>query len=206
MKIIFYLSFLFVTVSAYSQTSDSASLLVKYGAKSAELQDLLVFKKIDYFSILVNSPELKGKKFALISKEYWDGKITRTDTIEDFGNSPGPGLPSDSLAITVLSEKMTKDSLRISFTFKSQFKFGLTKKFQTTLSDYYSTRDLSNGESTNIAIGNTFPLLVYTLPYKNPKTPGWLYYYQLTKEGLPPKDWGKKYNIEHYIVFEMIIY
>ena len=28
---------------------------------------------------------------------------------------------------------------------------------------------------------------------------------ELTKEGIPPEQWGEKFNLEHYIIFEMKI-
>ena len=94
-------------------------------------------------------------------------------------------------------------SIKKQIYFKFKGLFSTTRKYKTTEANNYSTRDLSNGEETKIQIGKTFPLIAYSLPYKDPKYPGYLFYCELTKEGFPPEKWGEKFNLEHYIVFEM---
>lgn len=204
MKRLFIILLIIIPIFSTAQENESAELLVKNGVESSELRDLLAFKNIDYFSILISDESILEKKFAVISKEYWDGRVTGIDTVADLSKTPIPGLFNDTLIITILAEKSENDSLRITFNFKQLF--SVTKKYQTTTLDTYSTRDLSNGKSTNVNIGESFPLLVYSLPYEKPDYPGWLFYCELTSDGVPPKDWGEKYNLKHYIVFEMVIF
>ena len=204
MKKIAFVFGIILSMTTYGQENDTAKLVVKYGVNDIQLQNLLNFKNIDYFTIKISGAKIMGKKFAVLSKEYWNGKVSRTDTVTDLSNTPIPGLSRDSLVITVLVEKSDPDSMRISFNYDQRF--GITKKYKTTVSDKYSMRSLSNGAEHKVKIGENFPLLVYTLPYENPNYPGALFYCQLTNEGIPPKDWGEKYKLKHYIVFEMILY
>lgn len=204
MRKLFIFIFFIFSIICKSQESAGIKLIINQGVESSELQDLLKFKEIDYFTIIVTGEELKGKKFAIVSKEYWDKDLKNTDTIADLSKTPIPGLNNDTLITKILAEKSDNDSLRISFNFKRLF--GVTKKYKTTTLNTYSTRNLSNGKNVNINLGESFPLLVYTLPYENPEYPGWLFYCELTRDGVATEDWGEKYNLKHYVVFEMIIY
>ena len=71
----------------------------------------------------------------------------------------------------------------------------------------YSLRDglVTNESFKNIATNTTMPLFVYSLPYEDPKQPGYKYYCALTADGVPPDKWWDKYKVEHYIIVEMKI-
>ena len=198
-KLFFLFGILFTTLS-FGQKPDSLSLKIDYGVKSEEFQDYLLMKYIDFYKVKISDENLKEKSFTIISKEYWGKKMTKVDTILNLSKSPRK-ITSDSLAFNVITEKVNADSLQIYFSFKGLF--SITRKFKTTEANNYSTRDLSNGKETKFGYGKSFPLLVYSLPYKDPKYPGYLFYCELSKEGIPPEQWGEKFNLEHYIIFEM---
>ncbi|WP_299229710.1 hypothetical protein [uncultured Psychroserpens sp.] len=198
-KLIFIIIIL-STYLSFGQKSDSLSLKIDYGVKSEEFQDYLLMKHIDFYKVKVSDKNLKDKSFTIISKEYWNKNLTKTDTIINLSNSARK-ITNDSLKFNIITEKTDKDSLQIYFSFKGLF--STTRKFKTTEANNYSARDLSNGIETKFEYGNSFPLIVYSLPYKNPKYPGYLFYCELSREGIPPEQWGEKFNLEHYIIFEM---
>lgn len=199
MKALFLLSFLSFTV-CFSQNQDSLKLKIDYGVASEEFQDYLLMKNIDFYKVNISNKNLKGKTFTLVSKEYWNKELTKTDTIINLKNSPRR-IESDTLSFNIITEKVSKDSLQFFVKFKGLL--SINRKYKTTEANSYSARDLSNGIETNFQLGKSFPLLVYTLPYKDPKYPDYLFYCELTKEGIPPEEWGDKFNLEHYIIFEM---
>ena len=199
MKALFLLSLLSFTV-CFSQNQDSLKLKIDYGVASEEFQDYLLMKNIDFYKVNISNKNLKGKIFTLVSKEYWNKELTKTDTIINLKNSPRK-IEADTLSFNIITEKVSKDSLQLFVKFKGLF--STNRKYKTTETNSYSTRDLSNGIETNFQLGKSFPLLVYTLPYKDPKYPDYLFYCELTKEGIPPEEWGDKFNLEHYIIFEM---
>ena len=57
----------------------------------------------------------------------------------------------------------------------------------------------------NIPINKTMPFFVYSLPYEDPKRPGYMFYCELTAKGIPPEKWWNKYKVPHFIVVEMKI-
>ncbi len=120
----------FFYVCSFAQEADSVSLFINYGVSSVELQDFLAFKNIDYYTIRIIDEKIKGKKFVIVSKEYWGQELTRIDTVTDLSKTRIPGLANDSLIITVLTEKSEKDSLKISFKYNRLF--GIIKKYHTT--------------------------------------------------------------------------
>tara|TARA_R110002124_G_C8710318_1_gene494840 strand:- start:48 stop:659 length:612 start_codon:yes stop_codon:yes gene_type:complete len=198
-KLIFIIIIL-STYLSFGQKSDSLSLKIDYGVKSEEFQDYLLMKYIDFYKVKASDKNLKDKSFTIISKEYWNKNLTRIDTVINLSNTARK-ITTDSLKFNIITEKINKDSLQIYFSFKGLF--STTRKFKTTEANNYSARDLSNGIETKFEYGNSFPLIVYSLPYKDPKYPGYLFYCELSREGIPPEQWGEKFNLEHYIIFEM---
>jgi len=200
MKKLFILMVTFFSMLCFGQTSDSLTLKIDYGVKSEEFQDYLLMKHIDFYKVNISSKTLKEKTFKLVSKEYWNKKMIKADTIVNLSKSPR-GILSDSLKFNIITEKIDKDSLQIYFKFKGLF--STTRKYKTTKANNYSARDLSNGIETKIQLGKFFPLIVYSLPYKDPKYPGYLFYCELSRESIPPENWGERFNLKHYIIFEM---
>lgn len=200
MKKLFILIGILFSITCVGQKSDSLALKIDYGVKSEEFQDYLLMKRIDFYKVDVSGKNLKEKTLTIVSKEYWNKKKIKVDTIVNISQS-SRRLENDSLKFNIITEKVNKDSLQIYFKFKGLF--STTRKYKTTKSSNYSARDLSNGIETKFHYGESFPLIVYSLPYKDPKYPDYLFYCELSREGISPEEWGEKFNLEHYIVFEM---
>ncbi len=75
---------------------------------------------------------------------------------------------------------------------------GLNRKYDAITSDDYSLRDIG----TKIAIRNNvpFPAFAYILPYEEN---GWKMYCAVDQSGTNVEDWGKRFKIRHYLIFEM---
>lgn len=79
------------------------------------------------------------------------------------------------------------------------------KKFKIYSSNNYSLRNpivIEDGVS-RIPKEKFTPFLVYSLPYEDPSRPGYLQYCTLTSGGVNPENWGKEFNVKHYILIEL---
>ena len=189
-----------ISCCTYAQQLDSASVLVKWGAESKELIDYYRFEGIQYFNISINGENLKNRSYAIIAKEYWNKKLTKSDTLVNTKRM-GFKINADSLEFRLIAKKTSSDTVNTMFFLPN---FGTTRKFRTTNSNFYALLDPSNGKSVKYNIHKPIALFSYTLPYEDPKLPGVLQYCELSRKGLPVEQWGEKFNIEHYIVFEMM--
>ncbi|GAB3816348.1 hypothetical protein GCM10028895_11460 [Pontibacter rugosus] len=84
---------------------------------------------------------------------------------------------------------------------------GLNPKYKSNKTDLYSLRDATGslGDPVRVPLNSSFPLFVYSLPYVDPKQPDLYQYCALTQDAVPPSEWGSKYGVKHYIVFELEI-
>ena len=202
MKIFFFslLSFvLLISQNGFGQGKDSVNLKVDWGTESKELQDYYRFQNIDYFKVAFKGDQLKNSFYLLVSKEYWDGKLSKTDTVV---NSRGMEMKigENEFKFRVMAQKAEEDTVKFQFFFSN---FSITKKFKASKQDTYSLRDISNNKSVNVAVKMPLTLFAYSLPYQDPKRPGWLMYCELSREGIPPEKWGEKFGVKHYIIFEL---
>lgn len=203
MKKLVFILVILCSISSLGQNKDSINLKIDH-PKSSDFNDLLSFEKIDFRKIMLYGGNLKGKSFIIVAKEYWEGKLTKEDTIVNSSKMVvRKTITSDTLKINYIAKKKTLDSLRVNFNILQHF--GIPRTFKVSKSKMYSTRDLSNGKNIKFSTGQSFPLLVYSLPYVDPKRPKYGFYCELTAGGIPPNKWGEHYDIEHYIVFELII-
>lgn len=188
----------FTTFLAFCQEKDSVTLEVN-SVESRELLEFYRFERIDYFKMQLKGEGIKDQFFILSSSEYWNGEITKADTIvntKNFGLKNG----ADSITIRVMSKKTDSDTIKFQFSLP---RFSTTRKFPTTTKNTYSLRDItSNGEET-FAANEPIDMLVFSLPYEDPARPGYLFYCELSREGTPPEKWGEKFGVEHYIVFKL---
>lgn len=185
-----------------AQAIDSTRFGIGYGPSSADLKDLFLFEGIDYFNISFSDPKLQGKRFVLTSKEYQDKQLVRVDTVT---KKVQYGSADSTLAFRVIARKTKADTVAFTFFFPQ---FLINRHYHTTSSNAYSLRSPAKGGSTKpvpAPIGKGFPLLAYSLPYADPQQPGFLFYCQLSEEGVPPEKWGETYGVPHYIVFELNI-
>lgn len=166
-----------------------------YGSKSQELTNILDFQNIDYFRVKFVGQKLKGKYFSMYCKEIWDGEVRKVDTlINSKLNSRVGQIKEDTLSLTALGRQID-DKLKLSFRFPM---VGLNKKYDAIISDDYSLRDI--GTDVKIKINENFPAFAYILPYIEGD---WKNYCGVANSGGNVTDWGKKFKIRHYLVFEM---
>ncbi len=147
----------------------------------------------------VSGQSIEDQYFILSSMEYWDGELTKIDTIANtkmYRMKNG----SDTLEIRVMSKKIDSDTIKFQFHLP---RFSTNKEFTTTTKNTYSLRDITSNRQGTFGANNPINLLVYSLPYEDPERPGYLFYCKLSREGVPPEKWGKKFGVEHYIIFKL---
>ena len=181
-----------------AQETDSVTLEVNT-VESRELLDYYRFEGIHYYKMQVSGESINDKYFILSSMEYWNGKLTKLDTIANtklYRMKNG----TDTLGIRVMSKKTDSDTIKFQFHLP---RFSTTRKYPTSQKDTYSLRDITSNRKATFAATESINLLVYSLPYEDPERPGYLFYCELSREGVPPEKWGEKFGVLHYIVFQL---
>ena len=195
MRTTFFILLLFPVVG-FSQSNNEITMTTDYGSDNQELQDILTFEKIDYYHVEFAGTNLKGKNFSLISKEVWNGEVTKIDTIANTAKSERmQAIPNDTLRLRVTGKKTFADELKLLFRFPQ---FGSERTYKATKSDDYSLRDV--GTQLPIEIGKNFYAFAYILPYEQD---GWKMWCAVDSSGKDVESWGNEFGIEHYLIFEM---
>ncbi len=187
-----------ITGNSYGQTEIVAPeiKMTTEFVKNREVQDLMQFENINFYYIYFTGISLIGKDYVLVSKEIWDGKITKIDTLIDTSKSSYIGkLENDTLKIKVIAKKTYENNLKVHFRFP---RLGITKKFDAINSDAYLLRNI--GINVPIIANKKFYALAYILPYEKDGTQR---YCAVENSGVDVEMWGKKFNIKHYVLFEM---
>ncbi|WP_196885570.1 hypothetical protein [Aureivirga sp. CE67] len=193
MKKIALQAFLFLlTISTYGQ---KFTVSVDYSSENQELQDYFMFENIDYYKYNFSGKDLKGKDYLLTVKEMWHGKMTNLDTIVDSRNSRK--IADSTFKFRVLAKKTKENQLKMQFRFPG---FSTTKFFTSTDSEKYSLREIVALQNKNKESGKKIYLMAYILPYKQGN---YLMYCAVDSSEYKPEEWGEKFNIEHYLIFEM---
>lgn len=191
----------------HAQPNDSTTITVNWDMQSAELRDVLRLQDIDYFSVAFTDTSLRGKHFKIRSKEYRNGKLTATRdhfTETDYPAAFAFHNDSASFGFKVLAHQSQKKQTHFMFQFD---RVGLNPTYKSRNTPLYSLRDATGslGEPVRVPLHTPFPLLVYSLPYVDPKHPDLYQYCALTQDAVPPSEWGKTFGVKHYIVFELEI-
>lgn len=161
---------------------------------------------IDYYKVLLKQPKnIKNSYLFLTTKEYWKGKVSKTDTLlpTEYAKDDLKLNTNDSSTLSLITKPLN-DSVLFNYRFLG---LSMTKKYKRINSDKYSLRDglVTDEAFKKIPTNKTIPLFVYSLPYEDPKQPGYQFYCALTANGIPPEKWWDKYKVKHYIVVEMKI-
>jgi hypothetical protein len=176
-------------------------MMSEYGAKDKELLDLMHFEHVDYYTIKFTGQELKSKSYTIWVKEIWDGKIKSESIV--FNSKELATIGMDKVGDTILNLKVMgkltpKNKLKISFMFP---RFSNTKEYDATESTLYSLRNLAEESKLDIGFDKNFHFLAYILPYKRKDgTSSWC---EVGSSGKDVENWGKKFGIKHYLLFEM---
>jgi hypothetical protein len=207
-KILIFLFSCLPLGQAFGQTRlpDSTQVEIHSGVSDPALQDLLSASNVNYFRLVCKDSLLRGQPFYLIAKEYKYKKLHSTDTV--FRQVPvaylGSGKKDKKMEIRLLARYRNLDTVEMHLRYPSVS----TRKIYSTLAkDTYSLRDAlnSHGDPVRVAVGRPVPVWVYSLPYEDPKKPGYLFYCELTAKGVPPEKWGEHYGVQHYLIFELFI-
>ena len=199
MKTLFFYFFILSFILSFSQEKDKSNsihLSYTYGSNNAETDDILRIQSIDYFKLKFKGKDLIDKNFMILSKEIWNGKITKTDTLINTSlNENRKKIETDTLNFEILASN-----------FKTHFIFSdftLRKDYKSIVSDDYSLRILSDKKKFKILPNKRFILGAYILPYSHN---GFLYWCSVEDSGIDVFKWGDKFDIEHYLVYEMMFF
>ena len=183
-----------VSGQAKSSTAD-IKMISEFGSKNFEVTNILQFQNIDYFRVKFAGQKLKGKYFSMLCKEMWDGEVRKVDTLINSKTNTRVGqIKEDTLSLTVFGNRID-NKLKLFFRFPM---VGLNKKYDAIISDDYSLRDI--GTDMKIKINESFPAFAYILPYEEG---GWKMYCAVADSGEKVENWGKKFKMKHYLIFEM---
>lgn len=161
-----------------------------------EFRDLIQFSEMDYFKVLISAENLKGKNYYILSKEIWKGKLKKTDTVFNSRQHEIFKVAADTLRFTVLSGKTDAKNIRVRFDFG---RFSVVKNYRSTKSNEYSLRNF--GTQLEPSVGNPFYAFACILP--NEHEDGSKSWCEVDAAGSDIENWGKKFGIEHYLLFEM---
>ncbi len=186
---------------SFGQQKSDLKMKSDYGSDNKEMLDLFRFENIDYYKIKFTGKELKTKTYTITVKEIWGGKVKSEKIVFDSKEMAGMELDKvndTTLNLNVMSKLTSKNKLKVSFMFP---RFSTTKEYDALETNEYSLRNLADESKLEIAYGNQFYFLAYILPYK--RADGSKSWCEVGSNGKDIENWGKKFGIKHYLLFEM---
>lgn len=187
--------------SSYAQQKTDLKMTSKFGSENRDLFDILMFENIDYYKIKFNGNELKNKTYKITVKEIWDGNLKSESTVFDSKEMVEMNLDKvndTSLSLKVISTLTPKNKIKISFVFD---RFSNTKEYDAIESDEYSLRNLADESKLPIGYGEKFYFMAVILPYQ--RANGSKSWCEVGSSGKDIENWGKRFGIKHYLLFEM---
>lgn len=195
---------LLLTQFIFSQTAKSdLKMVTKYSSELQETRDLLSFQGLEYMKLKFTGTNLSDKGYRLSVKEIWDGIIVRDTVVIDSKTSDWEQfrkINDSTLIIRIASKHTAENKLKMTFYFP---RFSITKEYDAINSNDYSLRNIADESQLEIATGKKFNLLAYILPYE--RTDGSKSWCDVGSSGKDIENWGKKFGIKHYLLFEMLI-
>ena len=187
---------------AFSQASGGElKMISSFGSNNPETSDLLQFEGIDYLKLKFTGKELKQKGYQLTVKEIWDGKIVRDTIVFDsksIGIKEFEKVNDTVFNMKVVSKLTHKNKLKMTFKFP---RFSITREYDAIATDDYSLRNIAEESKMKIGYDKKFYLLAYILPYEHKDgSKSWC---EVGTSGKDIENWGKKFGIKHYLLFEM---
>lgn len=172
-----------------------------YGFKETEMLDWMRFERIDYYQIKFVGADLKTKNYTISVKEIWNGKARSESTVissKDLKEN-GLDLVGDTVLTMKVMGKLTADKkLKLSFMFP---RFSTTKEYKALNSSEYSLRNLADESKLPIGYGEKFNFMAYILPYE--RKDGSKSWCEVGGSGKDIENWGKKFGIKHYLLFDL---
>jgi hypothetical protein len=199
--LLFSLALLFPFLT-FGQSAPSASIsMVNNDAEiDTDLRYITNFLAIEYKKISFLGEGLNGKSFRIVATEIWNGEIVDSTTVIDTSEFPAVHLQKisgEEYELRVISKLTEENKLRMMFRFPS---FSTTREFDAVDTNEYSLRQADLLNIKEIQPGETFFLLNYILPYEEN---GVKHYCSVGQSGSDVFNWGREFDLEHYIVFTM---
>lgn len=201
-KSILLLTCLILTNLSFGQkNNNNLKMISDYSSDNPEIRDILQFEGIEYLKLKFIGKELKNKSYHLTVKEIWNGKIVRDTTVfnsKTIGVKQFEKVNDTTLTLKVISKLTHKNKLKMTFRFP---RFGITKEYDAIDTKDYSLRNIAEESQMEIGYDKKFNLLAYILPYE--KKDGSKSWCDVGTSGKDIENWGKKFGIKHYLLFEM---
>ena len=195
------LFFFFSLLSIRSQDTDLQLRSDMSYHDNEVLSDLMAFQGIEYFDLSFEGEALPDKKFIFTAKEIWDGQLKKIDTIINSTTFPIKKLQTineKKFDVEIIAQQLIEaNKLKVLFDL-GQLK--ITRYYELTDSKRYSLRNLIKESGLSITYKEPFVFLAYIMPYK--RDDGGYSYCDVGSSGKDIDNWGKKFGIEHYIIFE----
>ncbi|WP_178984609.1 hypothetical protein [Winogradskyella helgolandensis] len=183
------------------KTVSGLKMETEYASDIEEVSDILSFEGIDYMRLKFSGEQLKGKSYRLSVKEIWDGKIVSDTAVMDsrsIGVKQFETLSDTVFKMKVISKHTEDNKLKMTFKFP---RFSVNKTYEAIDSENYSLRNLGDESNLEISYNKSFYLLAYILPYE--REDGSLSWCDVGTSGNDIENWGEKFGIKHYLLFEM---
>lgn len=199
--ILLIISIIFLNISFGQTTNEGLKMTTDYSSENPEIRDILQFEGIEYMKIKFTGKKLKNKSYHITVKEIWNGKIVRDTTVfnsKNIGIEQFEKINDTILKFKVISKLTHNNKLKITFKFS---RFSTTKEYDAIDTDEYSLRNIADESNLEIKYNEKFYLLAYILPYERPDgSKSWC---EVGTSGKEIENWGKKFGIKHYLLFEM---
>lgn len=190
-----------LNASFAQQNTRVLTMTSTFGTNNKEFLDLLRFEGIDFYQVKFSGSELKGKRYKITAKEFWGGKLKSESKVIDTKDLLDAGL--DKVNDTILNMKVIakitpQNKIKISFI---SDRFSNTKEYKAIKSNDYSLRNLADESKLPIGYGENFYFMAMILPYE--REDGSKSWCEVGSNGKDIENWGKKYGVKHYLLFEM---
>lgn len=84
---------------------------------------------------------------------------------------------------------------------EKSFRLTVTKEYKALNTDDYSLRNIAEESKREVGYNKKFYLLTYILPYKlQDGSKSWC---AVGNSGKDIENWGQRFGVEHYLIFEM---
>ncbi|MEZ4796043.1 MAG: hypothetical protein R2785_02630 [Flavobacteriaceae bacterium] len=191
----------FSSLTAQQFLEQDLKMISDVSSDNREVRDIMDFQGIEYHKIKFTGKELPNKSYHITVKEIWNGKVVSDTTVFNsakIGIEQFEKVNDTVLSFRVVSQLTHENKLKMSFIFP---RFRVTKAYDALDTDMYSLRNVAQESGLEIGYDKKFYLLAYILPYK--REDGSSSWCEVGTSGKDIENWGEKFGIEHYLLFEM---
>ena len=174
---------------------------VIYGAG----QSLISFTSTNNFFHIISGSGL-SEDLKLLDMHDWEHIVNSDEDLSNLNGhfvvinevQDGFQIINDSIFKIRVISKFVKDSkLKMKFIFPG---FIISKEFDAIDSEDYSLRNIIKNNRSKIEPGEYFYIFAYLLPYEKG---GNKYWCKVENSNAEVENWGVKFGIKHYLIFEM---